>query len=127
LQVLSSASCAQRTPAGFPKGIPGIGDDMEGAMQHAPHPDLHSTRASANLRRVFFQALLDQIEQALVDTLCGDQKLPYNAVSWELTVCNKNWSAIFQRGTFAVVDRRVEVASIAVPGEGLLFSFLVVA
>jgi hypothetical protein len=24
------------TPAGFPSGIPGIGDDIEIAMQHAP-------------------------------------------------------------------------------------------
>lgn len=23
-------------PAGFPKGIPGIGEEIEGAMQHAP-------------------------------------------------------------------------------------------
>ena len=26
------------TPAGFPSGIPGIGDEIEGAMQQAPHP-----------------------------------------------------------------------------------------
>ena len=26
----------QRTPAGLPSGIPGIGLEMEGAMQHAP-------------------------------------------------------------------------------------------
>jgi len=24
------------TPAGFPSGIPGIGDDIDGAMQQAP-------------------------------------------------------------------------------------------
>ena len=24
------------TPAGLPSGIPGMGDEMEGAMQHAP-------------------------------------------------------------------------------------------
>ena len=28
----------QRTPAGLPCGIPGIGDDMLGAMQQAAHP-----------------------------------------------------------------------------------------
>ena len=32
----SSKSCTQRTPAGFPCGIPGIGLLMEGAIQHAP-------------------------------------------------------------------------------------------
>lgn len=26
----------QRTPAGFPLGMPGIGDEIEGAMQQAP-------------------------------------------------------------------------------------------
>lgn len=26
----------QGTPAGFPSGIPGMGEEMEGAMQHAP-------------------------------------------------------------------------------------------
>jgi len=32
----------QTTPAGFPFGIPGIGLDIDIAMQHAPHPGLHS-------------------------------------------------------------------------------------
>jgi hypothetical protein len=36
--LLSSVSCAQRTPAGLPCGMPGIGDEIEGAMQHAPQP-----------------------------------------------------------------------------------------
>ncbi len=31
----------QRTPAGFPSGMPGIGEEIEGAMQQAPQPDLH--------------------------------------------------------------------------------------
>lgn len=31
----------QRTPAGLPSGIPGIGDDMEGIIQQAPQPFLH--------------------------------------------------------------------------------------
>jgi hypothetical protein len=38
LQRFRSSSCTQRTPAGFPFGIPGIGDEIEGAMQHAPQP-----------------------------------------------------------------------------------------
>lgn len=32
----------QRTPAGFPCGIPGMGVDMLGAMQHAPHSERQS-------------------------------------------------------------------------------------
>jgi len=39
LKLLSS--CMQGSPAGFPFGIPGIGDEMEGAVQHAPQSDLH--------------------------------------------------------------------------------------
>jgi len=31
----------QRTPAGLPLGMPGIGLVMEGAMQHAPQWSLH--------------------------------------------------------------------------------------
>ena len=35
-QRLSSASCTQRTPAGLPLGMPGIGLVIEGAVQQAP-------------------------------------------------------------------------------------------
>jgi hypothetical protein len=35
-QRLSSVSCTQRTPAGLPCGMPGMGELMEGAMQQAP-------------------------------------------------------------------------------------------
>lgn len=35
-QRLASSSCTHRTPAGLPPGIPGIGLEIEGAMQHAP-------------------------------------------------------------------------------------------
>jgi elongation factor P len=31
----------QGSPAAFPLGIPGIGEVMEGAVQHAPQPDRH--------------------------------------------------------------------------------------
>jgi hypothetical protein len=34
----SSVSAGQRTPAGFPRGIPGSADEMEGAMQQAAQP-----------------------------------------------------------------------------------------
>jgi len=30
------------TPAGLPFGIPGMGDDIEGTMQQAPHLGRHS-------------------------------------------------------------------------------------
>jgi len=30
-------NCTHGTPAGLPCGMPGIGDVIEGAMQHAPH------------------------------------------------------------------------------------------
>ena len=42
LHLLSSVSCTHLTPAGLPSGIPGIGEFMDGAMQHAPQPGLHS-------------------------------------------------------------------------------------
>jgi hypothetical protein len=32
----------QRTPAGLPCGMPGIGDEIEGAMQQAPQPGRQS-------------------------------------------------------------------------------------
>ena len=38
LQRLSVVRCRQRTPEGFPWGIPGRAEEMDGAMQHAPHP-----------------------------------------------------------------------------------------
>jgi len=34
----SSVSCTQRTPAGFPNGMPGMGVEMDKAMQQAPQP-----------------------------------------------------------------------------------------
>jgi len=41
-QRFAASSCTQRTPAGLPSGMPGIGLDIEGAVQHAPHSVLHS-------------------------------------------------------------------------------------
>ncbi|CAN5311674.1 hypothetical protein BH10PSE18_BH10PSE18_47150 [soil metagenome] len=41
LQRSSSPSWTQRTPAGFPSGIPGMGLEMEGAVQHAPQDARH--------------------------------------------------------------------------------------
>jgi hypothetical protein len=45
LHRLSSLSCTQRTPAGLPLAMPGMGLEMEGAMQHAPHPGLQGMAA----------------------------------------------------------------------------------
>ncbi|ETX11805.1 hypothetical protein MUS1_07620 [Marinomonas ushuaiensis DSM 15871] len=40
-QLKSLSNCMQGLPAGFPFGIPGIGDEIEGAVQHAPQSGLH--------------------------------------------------------------------------------------
>lgn len=37
LQRCCSSSCTQRVLAGLPCGMPGIGDEIEGAVQQAPH------------------------------------------------------------------------------------------
>ncbi|GAB3338303.1 hypothetical protein GCM10027359_14430 [Marilutibacter aestuarii] len=37
-----SSSCTQGMPAGLPCGMPGMGEWIEGAMQHAPQPLRHS-------------------------------------------------------------------------------------
>jgi hypothetical protein len=39
----------QRTPAGLPLGMPGMGDEMEGAMQQAPQDGRHSMVVGVNL------------------------------------------------------------------------------
>ena len=41
-QRLSKVSWTQRTPAGLPPGMPGIGEEIDGAIQQAPHPTRHS-------------------------------------------------------------------------------------
>ncbi|CAB0150676.1 hypothetical protein PSI9734_01119 [Pseudidiomarina piscicola] len=37
-------------PAGFPAGIPGIAEVIEGAMQHAPQPARQSTAYAMAIR-----------------------------------------------------------------------------
>jgi hypothetical protein len=37
-QALLSSSWLQRTPAGLPAGMPGMADEMDGAIQQAPQP-----------------------------------------------------------------------------------------
>jgi hypothetical protein len=41
------------TPAGLPTGIPGMADEMDGAMQHAPHPLRHSIFFIIQMESVF--------------------------------------------------------------------------
>ena len=36
-----ASSCTHGTPAGLPCGMPGIGELMDGAMQHAAQPERH--------------------------------------------------------------------------------------
>ena len=36
LHRMASSNCTQRTPAGFPFGMPGMGELIDGAMQQAP-------------------------------------------------------------------------------------------
>jgi hypothetical protein len=42
LQRFNSLSCTQRTPAGFPLSIPGMAEEILGAIQQAPQPSRHS-------------------------------------------------------------------------------------
>ena len=44
-------NCTHGTPAGFPCGMPGIGEVIEGAIQHAPQWDRHSMPGSGGLNR----------------------------------------------------------------------------
>ena len=55
LQRFSSSSCTQRCPANFPCGAPGIGEEIEGAIQHAPQPERQfmPPRAPRSLRAVW--------------------------------------------------------------------------
>jgi oxygen-independent coproporphyrinogen-3 oxidase len=41
----SASSWTQRTPAGLPSGMPGIGELIDGAMQHAAQRGRQSMRA----------------------------------------------------------------------------------
>lgn len=52
-----SSSWTQRTPAGFPSGMPGMGLEMEGAVQQAPQPGRHS-----GTERVSIQVMKNAVE-----------------------------------------------------------------
>ena len=50
-QALSGVSWTQRTPAGLPCGIPGMGLEIDGAMQQAPQRGRHCIEASGDVAR----------------------------------------------------------------------------
>lgn len=49
-QRLASSSCRQRTPAGLPCGMPGMGEDIDGAIQQAAQPGRQSMATSVQER-----------------------------------------------------------------------------
>jgi hypothetical protein len=46
---LRASSCAQRTPAGLPSGMPGRVLEIDGAMQQAPQPGRQFTLFATKL------------------------------------------------------------------------------
>lgn len=53
LHLLSGVNWIHLTPAGFPSGIPGIGDDIDITTQQAAHPILHSIKLPPqNIKKV---------------------------------------------------------------------------
>jgi hypothetical protein len=51
----------QATPESFPSGIPGISEEIEGAIQQAPHPALHSMTlrlGPKNTKKILFLSLV---------------------------------------------------------------------
>jgi hypothetical protein len=44
LQRCALSSCTQHTPAGLPRGMPGMGELIEGAVQQAPQRGRHNMR-----------------------------------------------------------------------------------
>jgi len=53
------------TPAGFPSAIPGIGDDIDKAMQHAPQPKRQSILQNDDIlnksTKIFLKQLLEPL------------------------------------------------------------------
>ena len=50
----SSSNCTQGTPAGLPSGMPGIGLEIDGAMQQAPQPGRQARGAAVVISGIFF-------------------------------------------------------------------------
>ncbi len=58
----SAVSCGQTIPAGLPDGRPGMGLEMDGAMQHAAQPVRQSMAAGCPGCRLFFdEGALDHV------------------------------------------------------------------
>jgi hypothetical protein len=58
LQPFCSSSCTQRTPAGLPFGMPGMGELIDGAMQQAPQPGRQLTGwCGEDMRQVYYPSL----------------------------------------------------------------------
>jgi hypothetical protein len=55
------------TPAGLPSGIPGIMDEIERAIQHAPHPVRHSMFGSLEFDGKYIKILLVRLLYAVFD------------------------------------------------------------
>lgn len=49
----SSSNCTQGTPAGLPPGIPGIGLEIDGAVQQAPQPERQASGAAVVMPSIF--------------------------------------------------------------------------
>jgi hypothetical protein len=54
----AASSCTQRTPAGFPFGMPGIADEIDGAVQQAPHPERQESLSSLLLFKTAVTSML---------------------------------------------------------------------
>ena len=58
----------QRTPAGFPFGIPGIADVILGATQHAPQPKRHSIKLNSKNSRCKIVAKNDETDSSCIES-----------------------------------------------------------
>ncbi|GEM_PF-5645189 len=61
-----SSKLTHRTPAGFPLGMPGIGDEIDSAIQHAPHPARHSIDDTPDIGTLPYPA---QITPRIISTI----------------------------------------------------------
>ena len=55
-QLFSSLNCTHRMPAGLPLGMPGMGDEMDGAIQQAPQPSRQLSIGSVTLNQAEMHA-----------------------------------------------------------------------
>src|SRR3989304_3858955 len=60
-QRLSGLSSIHRTPAGLPLGMPGIGDEIDSAIQQAPQPILQSTLFLLQTLSIFYLPFFNRL------------------------------------------------------------------